>query len=249
MSPPSYIPIPSKQAELLADEAARRAVELDDSLPEAHGSLAQALANEWKWKDAESEFRRSIALNPNNAATHYFYAITCLSPQNRTDEAVEQYRTALSIDPLSSIVGANYGILLLEARRYPESLAQFQRVLARDPNFRPAHYKLSQLYANTGHFPEAVDEIRKAFPKMSSATPDAKGYLKLCQEIDDSDRSAAVAGAAALAGNREQAFEYLEKAYSDGDSELLFFIREPALDSLRPDPRFKDLMSRLGLPE
>jgi tetratricopeptide (TPR) repeat protein len=139
---PSYIPIVSKQAELLAEEAARKAVELDDTLPEAHASLAEALANDWKWKEAEAEFRRSIALNANSAATHYFYAITCLSPQNRIDEALEQYRTALSIDPLSSIVNANYALLLLQARRYPESLAQFQKVLARDPNFPPAHYNL-----------------------------------------------------------------------------------------------------------
>jgi len=239
----------SKQAELLADEAAHKTVELDDSLPEAHASLAQALANEWKWKEAEAEFRRSMALNGNSAATHYFYAITCLSPQNRIDEAIEQYRTALSIDPLSSIVNANYALLLLQVRRYPESLAQFQKVLARDPNFPPAHYKLSQFYANTGHFPEAVAELRKAFPKMNSASPDPKGYLELSMQIDDSDRSAAVADAAALAGNRIQAFEYLEKAYSSGDNELLFVIRYPALNPLRSDPRFKDLMRRLGLPD
>jgi predicted Zn-dependent protease len=111
------------------------------------------------------------------------------------------------------------------------------------------HYKLSQLYANTGRFADAVDQIRHIIPKPISASPDAKGYLELTLGMDDSDRSAAVAVAAALAGNRNQAFEYLEKAYSDGDNELLFVIRFPALDQLRTDPRFKDLMRRLGLPE
>jgi TolB-like protein/Tfp pilus assembly protein PilF/predicted Ser/Thr protein kinase len=246
---PSYIPIPSKQAELMADEAARKAVELDDTLPEAHTARAIALANAWKWKEAESEFRRAIELNPNNAAAHYFYAITLLAPEKRNDEALEQYRIAVSLDPLSSIVNANYALMLLQARRYPESLAQFQKLLARDPNFPPAHYKLSQLYANTGRFADAVNEIRHIISKPTSASPDAKGYLELTMEMDDSDRSAAVALASALAGDRDQAFEYLEKAYSDGDSELLFVIRYPALDPLRSDPRFKDLMRRLGLPE
>ena len=246
---PSYIPMPSKQAELLADEAVRKAVELDDTLPEAHTARAIALANEWKWKEAESEFRRAIELNSNNATAHYFYAMNYLAPQNRNDEALEQFRIALSLDPLSSIVNANYALMLLQARRYPESLAQFQKILGRDPNFPPAHYKLSQLYANTGRFADAVNEIRHIIPKPISASADAKGYLALTLAMDDSDRSAAVAVAAALCGDRDQAFKYLEKAYSDGDSELLFVIRFPALDPLRSDPRFKDLMRRLGLPE
>ncbi len=246
---PSYIPMPTKQAELLADEAARKAVELDDTLPEAHTARGIALANEWKWKEAESEFRRAIQLNPNSATAHYFYAITYLAPRNRVDEALEQYRIALSLDPLSSIVNTNYALMLMQARRYPESLAQFQKVLARDPNFPPAHYKLSQLYANTGRFADAVDEMRQIIPQPISASRDAKGYLALTLAMDSSDRSAAAAVAAALAGNREQAFEYLEKAYSDGDSELLFVVRFPAMDQLRSDPRFKDLMRRLGLPE
>src|ERR1017187_3288913 len=247
---PSYdIGITSKQGELLADEAARKAIELDGSLSEAHAALAMALADGRKWKEAESEFRRAIELNPNNAAAHYFYAISLLAPEKRNDEALEQYRIALSLDPLSSIVNANYALMLLQARRYSESLSQFQKLLARDPNFPPAHYKLSQLYANTGRFADAVSEIRHIIPKPISASADAKGYLALTLAMDDSDRSAAVAVAAALCGDRDQAFKYLEKAYSDGDSELLFVIRFPALDPLRSDPRFKDLMRRLGLPE
>jgi TolB-like protein/tetratricopeptide (TPR) repeat protein/predicted Ser/Thr protein kinase len=246
---PSYIPISSNQAKLLADEAARKAVELDNNSPEAHAALAIALANDRKWNEAEAEFRRTLALNPNNAAAHYFYAITLLAPQNRNDEALEQYRIAVSLDPLSSIVNTNYALMLLQARRYSESLAQFQKVLARDPNFRPAHYKLSMLYANQGHFADAVNEIRHIIPKPTAVSSDAKGYLELAKEMDDSDRSAAVAVAAALAGDRDQALQYLEKAYSDGDTELLFVIRYPALDALRSDPRFKDLMRRLGLPE
>jgi serine/threonine protein kinase/Tfp pilus assembly protein PilF len=245
---PSYIPITSKQGELLADEAARKALELDDSLPEAHAARAFALANAWRWSEAEPEFRRALALNSNNAAAHYFYALY-LGSEKRFDQGLEQYRIALSLDPLSSIVNTNYAAMLMEGRRYPESMAQFQKVLARDPNFLPAHYKLSQLYAVTGRFAEAVSELRKIFAKPISVSDDAKGYRDLTMTMEDSDRSAAVAVASALYGDREQAFRYLEKAYVDGDNELLFAVRHPALDSLRSDSRFADLMRRLGLPE
>ena len=247
---PSYdIGITSKQGELLADEAARKAIELDGSLSEAHAALAMALADGRRWSEAESEFRRAIELNPNNAAAHYFYAIGCLIPMKRIDDALEQYQTALSLDPLSSIVNTNYAVLLMEGRRYPESLAQFQKVLERDPNFHPAHYKLSQLYATTGRFAEAVSEIQKIVSKPGSWSADAKSYRELLQDFKGTDRSAAVAVAYAISGERDQAFEYLEKAYSDGDNELLLVIRYPALDPIRSDPRYADLLRRLGLPE
>jgi serine/threonine protein kinase/Tfp pilus assembly protein PilF len=246
---PSYdIGITSKQGQLLADEAARKALELDDSLPEAHAARALALANAWKWSESGSEFRRAIELNPNYATAHYFYALR-LSSMNRIDQALDEYRTALSLDPLSSIVNTNYAVALMQARRFPESLAQFQRVLERDPNFAPAHYKLSQLYATTGRFAQAVSEIQKVVAKPGSWSADAKTYRDLMLALRGTDRSGAVAVASAISGDRDQAFEYLEKAYSDGNDELLIVIRYPALDPLRSDPRYADLMRRLGLPE
>jgi Tfp pilus assembly protein PilF len=203
----------------------------------------------WKWSEAEPEFKRAIELNPNNASAHYFYALAYLGPENHLDEAQDQYRTALSLDPLSSIVNTNYAVMLMVARHYPESLAQFQKVLERDPNFPPAHYRLSQLCATTGRFSEAVNEFRKAFSKTTTVTEDAKGYLKLMLTLEGTDRSGAVAVADALTGNKDQAFENLEKAFSDGDNELLICIRYPALDPLRTDPRYADLMRRFGLPQ
>jgi eukaryotic-like serine/threonine-protein kinase len=249
---PSYgTGITSRQARLLADEATLKALELDDSLPEAHTSRAAALATEWRWSEAEPEFHRAIELNPNSAAAHYFYAFLYLAPQNRMDEALKEIQTALSLDPLSAIVNTNYAATLMMARRYPESQAQFQKTLARDPDFPPAHLKLSFLYATIGRYEEAVGELRKYSGVSGSWTPDSKGYAELAPLAIPTTESgnADVALALAINGDRDKAFERLEKAYANQDSELILCVRYPGMDSLRPDPRFADLMRRLGLIE
>jgi len=210
-----------------------------------------ALTDARRWSEAETEFHRAIELNSNNAAAHYFYAMSFLMPENRLDQAQQEFQTALSLDPLSSIVNANYALLLMEAHRYPESLAQFQKVLERDPNFFPARFKLSQLYATTGRFAEAVNELQKSFPKLKPAGADARGYREMtvaALEETDADRSASLAAASVICGDHDQALHYLEKAYSDGDNALHWIIRYPALDPIRSDPRYVDLMRRLGLP-
>jgi tetratricopeptide (TPR) repeat protein len=209
----------------------------------------------WKWNEAEAEFRRALELNPNNATAHYFYAMGYLAPQNRLPESIDHFRTALSLDPLSGIVNVNYAIALMYAHRYDEAMTQFQKQHDRDPGFPPTHFKWAQLYAVMGRFPEAVRELRQLpdlqqeFPSSVHVSEDANGYLQLMMKITGSDRNAAVAVALALAGKRDQAFEYLEKTYAAGDNELLLAIRNPGLDSIRSDPRFVDLLRRLGLPQ
>ena len=243
------IGVTSRQAMRLADEASSKALELDNTISEAHASRAMALANAWKWSESQSEFQEAIRLNRNNSAAHYFYAMIWLAPQKRFDEALSEFHIALSLDPLSSIVNTNYALTLMQAHRYPESLQEFQKVIERDPGFGPAHYKLAQFYAATGRFDEAVKEMAKAVPKPPSVTPDPRGYLELASLLPGTDRSTAMAVAYTCTGNRDKAFEYLEKAYTDGDDELMFGIRDPAIDPLRADPRFKDLLRRIGLPE
>jgi eukaryotic-like serine/threonine-protein kinase len=244
------IGITSKQGQAMGDEASRKALELNDSLAEAHSARGMALTNSFRFSEAEPEFHRAIQLNPNYSSAHYFYAISYLLPMNRMDQALEEMRTALSLDPLSNIVNTNYALTLMIAKRYPESLAQFQKVLERDPNFAPAYFKMSKLYANMGRFPEAVAALKKSFfAKPREVSGDAKGYLELTMNIEGTDRDAATAAAAARAGQNDMAFEYLNKAYNDGDNELLFVIRDPALDSMRSDPRYKELMHKMGLPE
>src|SRR6202162_2562291 len=220
------IGITPRQARLLADEARHKALELDDALPEAHTARAAALTMGWRWSEAEPEFRRAIKLNPNNASAHYFYAFSFLIPQKRIDQALEEFHTALSLDPLSSIVNTNYAVTLMVAGRYPESLSQFQKVLERDQALAAAHYTVTQLYATTGHFADAISEFRKFAPISGSWRADSQGYSRLTIEAPNPhDNIAAIAGGFALAGDRNKAFEFLEKALAEEDDELIFAIR------------------------
>ena len=241
--------ITSKQGNRLAEEASRKALELDGSLSEAHSARATVLTLDRQWIESEAEFRRAIELNPNNSTAHYFYAFDNLVPQKRMTEAEAEFRKALSLDPLSSIVNANFAVALEEMHRYPEALAEFQKILGRDPNSRLTHHKLGQFYASTGRFAEAVSESQKSLPEPIQTSADAKGYLECEMAHKGGLQSGAVAVAYAASGDRDHAFEYLEKAYADEDIELLIVIRSPAFDSLRSDPRYKNLMKRLGLPE
>jgi eukaryotic-like serine/threonine-protein kinase len=250
---PAYgIGITSKQARLLADDATRKALELDPSLAEAHTARAMAMCQEWKWTEAEQEFHRALVLNPNSANTHYFYAMEFLVPQKRLEQALEELRTSMSLDPLSPILNTNYASVLTMAHRYDESLAQFQKALLADPGFRPAHYKLSLLYAAMGRFGEAVSELQKFVSTPGSFSPDAKGYVALCRAselFDKNDWFSAIAVAYGYANDRENALAYLEKAYSLADEEILLSIRLPAFDFIRSDPRYAEVMRRMGLPE
>jgi tetratricopeptide (TPR) repeat protein len=241
------------QARELADAATRKALELDDSLSEAHSARAGALVAARKWNEAEAEYRRALEINPNNATAHYFYGWLVLMPKKRTEQALDEFRTALSLDPLSPVVNMNYAFTLMVARRYPESLAEFNKVIQSDPPFLGPYVYLSQLYATTGRFAEAVSELRKFDPSIpGSFSADAQGYNKLELAIcsaRDAPAPSSVAVTYALLHDRDKTFEYLEKAYAIDDGDLEQSLRSPAMDSVRSDPRYSDLMRRLGLPE
>jgi Tfp pilus assembly protein PilF len=249
---PSYVTsVTSRQALLLGDEASRKAVELDGSLAEAHAARAATLTLAWKWSGAETEFRRALQLSPNNASMHYFYAFIYLVPENRIDEALREMQVALSLDPLSPIMNTNYAATLMIAHRYPEAIAQFQKTLERDPNFGPALIKLSFLYATMGRFAEANSAMQKYSHATGNFSADAKGYsdLAVIGLKKAGDWKADVALTYVIEGDRNKAFEYLNDAISEQSSEIILSIRFPAYDPVRSDPRFVDVMRRLGLPQ
>jgi eukaryotic-like serine/threonine-protein kinase len=248
---PSYrAGITSRQAGLLADAATRKALELDDSLPEAHLSRADFLTCAWKWREAEQEYRRAIELDPNSAAAHYLYAFSLLVPEKKFDQALEEFHIALAMDPLSPIMNTNLATTLMDAHRYPEALAQFHKTIERDPAFGPAHHKFSELLAATGDFTNAVSELEKFAPTPGAWSRDAKGFRDLAvSAFSQPEQMTWAALALSVTGDRNRALDYLEKAVSNQEIEVVLCIRYPSFDPIRSDPRYKALMERLGLPE
>jgi eukaryotic-like serine/threonine-protein kinase len=248
---PSYrAGITSRQAALLADAATRKALDLDDSLPEAHVSRADFLTCTWKWREAEQEYQRAIELNPNSATAHYLYAFSLLVPEKRFDEALEEFHTALALDPLSPIMNTNYATTLMNAHRYPEALAQFHKTLERDPNFGPAHHKLSELLAATGDYVNAVSELKKFANTPGSWSGDAKGFRDLAvTAFTQPEQTTWAALALSVTGDRSRALDYLERAVAAQEIEVILCIRYPSFDPIRSDPRYKELVRRMGLPE
>ena len=248
---PSYrAGITSRQAGLLADAATRKALELNDSLPEAHLARAGFLNFAWKWREADQEYRRAIELDPNSAPAHYLYAFSLLVPEKRFDQAFEEFHIALALDPLSPIMNTNLAVLLMDTHRYPESLAQFQKTIERDPTFKPAHHKLSELYAATGDFPNGVSELKKFAETPGSWSGDAKGFRDLAvSAFNQPEQASWAALALSVTGERNRALDFLEKAVAAQEIEVILCLRYPSFDPIRSDPRYKALVARLGLPE
>ena len=246
--------ISARQAHPLAEAAARKALELDDSLPEAHAAMALAFTNQYKWADAEREFQRSLQLNPNSSATHYFYAFTYLLATGRVDAAMAEIQKALALDPLSPIMNVNYAALLLAAHRYDESLAQFRKALDLDPNFPPAHFKLSQLYATTGRFADAITEWQKFEPTPGSWSADAEGYGRLVAVAELAVRqntgyepASFIAYGYAVQGDSAKTFQWLDQAIVEEDDTLATTVRYPLFDSIRSAPRYAEILRRINL--
>jgi serine/threonine protein kinase/tetratricopeptide (TPR) repeat protein len=245
--------IPPDQSLPLADQASQKAVELDDTSSEAHAARANALVKAWRWSEGESEFRRAIEFNPNNANAHYFYAFNYLMPTNHIAEALDQFRLALALDPLAPIVKTNYALTLIIAHKHPEAREQFDQILERDPNFGPALFYLSQAQAMQGQWADAVSTLKKGAPAGDTVSrrawsPSAQGFAEFMDAVSNGNLPADAAVAYSLAGNRDKAFEYLEKAQADRDDELTAVIRFPAFDPLKSDPRWPALLHKLNLP-
>jgi TolB-like protein/DNA-binding winged helix-turn-helix (wHTH) protein len=253
-----------QDASLEAKAAATKALDLDDTLGEAHTSRAFAMdLYDWDWSTAESEYRRAIALNPGYATAHHWYAWH-LMVTGHTDEGILESRKAESLDPLSLIIRADLADALCIARRYDESVQQSERTLEMDPNFAIGHYELGQAFVQKQMYNEAIAEFQRAIElggdnaafdsnlayayAVSGRRSDA---LKIAEDLETraSESSAADSNIALIyvgLGDNDQAMIWLNKAYQARFNPSI--LLRPAFDALRSDARFQDLRQRIGLP-
>jgi TolB-like protein/DNA-binding winged helix-turn-helix (wHTH) protein/Tfp pilus assembly protein PilF len=246
-----------------ARAAAQRALELDERLPEAHTALAViAQTYDWDWPTAEKEYRRAIQLNPNYATAHHWYA-ECLALQGRFDEAFPQIENARQLDPLSLIIATDYGAILYFSRQYDRAIEQLRGVLEMEPDFPRAHM-LVWAYAQKGLFAEALDDA-EAYQRRENAPwswvmiayvsgrsgDQAKARLAL-KRLEQPGRNGpldtlAFAVAYIGTGENDKALVELEKAYRGHSSSLTALKVDPIYDPLRGEPRFQELVRRIGL--
>ena len=247
-----------------AKAAAEMALKIDDKLAEAHASRAHATLHNLEWDEAEKEFRRAIELNPGYATAHHWYTEYLLAT-GQLDEAVAEAKLAADLDPLSLIISSHFGDVLYFARRYDESIDQCRKTLEMDPHFFAARIDLGRAYAQKGMFEQGLEEIHKArelIPDtlegawmigsiLASAgrTEEAQKVLTHLHE-ESKHRFVSPTGIASIhaaLGEKDQAFEWLDKACRNNDLDLFHLKVDPGLDSLRSDPRFPDLLQRIGL--
>ena len=245
-----------------AQEAARKAVELDPQLSRAHSTLAIGLSRyDWDRAAAEREFKLAIALSPNDSWAPALYA-ELLSLEGRHDEAIAQAARARELDPISGPVCLQYGRAFLYARQYDRATRAFEQSLEVNPKFWPLHLFLGETYQQQGRYAEALAELRQAQGPTQEATAAigrlyaASGKKPEAEEIlaDLLQRAKTgylpptyIAGMYAALGDNNEAFEWLEKAYSARDSQIEFLGVEQCYDPLRSDPRYADLMRRINL--
>jgi tetratricopeptide (TPR) repeat protein len=258
--------VPATDVYPRAKEAAQKAMESDDTLAEAHVSLAYLKAQfEWDWSGAEREFQRSIELNPGLADAHNRYGTT-LMRMGRVEEAMAEKRRAVELDPLSAIINRNLGIGLYFARQYDQAIEQDQKTLELDPNYVGAHMTLGQAYFQKSMYKEGIAEVEKelAISPGNPAALSVLGYAyavagkradaqKVLNELTELSKQKYVPAWAMAEiyvglGEKDRAFEWLEKAYEERFAGLLGGIKvDPVFDPLRSDPRFADLLRRMNL--
>jgi tetratricopeptide (TPR) repeat protein len=221
---------------------ARRAIALDDTLAEAHTSLAAAYVLDWKWADAEREFQRALELNPNNAQAHQWYGNIFLGPMGRHSEAIAELRRAQELDPLSLIINTDLGYAYYLARQYDAAFQQYQKVLAVDPTFLPVHYDLMLYYHQRGSFDQELHE-RLIDETLAGSTAKTGGTFGQA----GSPSPSASAHAYLALHRKEAALASLRKSMELRETGLIYLKVDPAWDSLRDDPEFMEIERRVGL--
>jgi tetratricopeptide (TPR) repeat protein len=249
-----------------AKESAIKALALDSTLAEAHASLAHILMNyDWNWSAAEKEFKHSMKLKPDYATAHEWYAIHYLTATSRLEEAVQEMKKALELEPASLVMNTFMGATLYYAGRYDEAIDHCRRTIEMDPNFAVGHWHLGLAYEQKQVLDAATEEFKKAI-SLSGGSPLMRAALgrayaearekheanKMLDELNELAKQQyvsayEVATMYVALGNNEQAFQSLEKAYAEHSFHLVYLNVSPQFKSVRSDLRFQQLVQRVGL--
>ena len=262
----SFAFIPMAESFPRAKVAAEKALALDATLGEADTSLAIILSiYEHQWHTGETQFQKSISLRPDYATAHHWYSF-CLCAMGRVSEGIAEISKAEQLDPLSLIILTNFGTVLYWARQYDRALEQYRKTLSLSPDFWTAHWMMGLAYEQTGNYQDAAEELRTAMkflPATSavlsaslarvlalSGSPDEA--LQLATQVKTQDEAGVscpyhLAMAYAALGQSDVAFEWLETAREGHDMWINFIKVDPKMDSLRRDPRYMELLRRIGL--
>jgi TolB-like protein/Tfp pilus assembly protein PilF len=256
--------VPPKDAYPKVKEAALKALEIDDTLAEAHIPLAVTkIQYDWDWSGGEREFQRAIALNPSSARAHQAYGFVLLAATGRFEEAIVELKRAQELDPLSLLINGNLGIVFYLARQYDQAIEQERKTLDLDANFIVPHWYLGSSYVQKSMYKEAIAEFEKALViapgntlalaglgytyAVTGRRAEAQKVLDQLNELSKQkyvpawSRSIIYEGL----GQKDKAFEWLEKAYEERS---IYAIKaDLAFDPLRSDPRFADLLRRMNL--
>ena len=246
-----------------AASAARKALELDPNLPEAHLVLGSVYMGQYQWTEAEAEYKQALELNPNDAAAHFEYASWLLC-QGRTQEAVSWSRHARELDPLG-ISGTGLAWILFQARQYDAAIRELRSMLAVHPEDALTYWFLGFVLTANGQAQEAITALERAY-SLSHHSPAVMGLLvrayahagrrsealRILGELKRRQKTGYVPAAAFVnaylgLGDKEQAFAWLERGYQEHSNILKFLKVHPFFDPLRNDPRFADLLHRVGL--
>ena len=257
---------PPSEASQRARPAALKSIELDDRLADGHTALGRILHGyDWDFAGAEKEYKKAIELNPSYATGHHWYAVY-LDDMGRTEEAFKEIRVARELDPLSLPIHTSEAGLLLNAHHEEEAIKELKAALNQDPNFLGALFRLRDVYYLEGKYRDAAEALQKALV-LNNNTVGAAAMARVSSEEDFREairgqlellKSSAknryvspggLASISMLAGEKEEALEWLEKAYEVRDPRLAGLKSNCMFNPLRSDPRFQDLERRVGLPQ
>jgi TolB-like protein/Tfp pilus assembly protein PilF len=255
--------VPAKETFLKAKVAARKALDLDHELGDAHGSLAHVRLHDWDWEELERDFQRAIELNPAQAIVYYWYGEFLMS-MGRPEEAIAITQKAYETDPLSPVIGASLGMILFLARRYDQAADVLKRAQEITPDHFLLHMRMGLLRIQQRMYDEAIHELKTAADLAGHSTETlaalatayaASGDINSAQTIlDELEKPAGkryvlpynIAKIYAAMGDAEKAFMWLETSYKEGNPDLIELNSEPVFDGIRADPRFGELMQRVG---